>query len=97
MKISDPWNPDDREIARRMRSRQRCSRRLGFPLPQWLPEESAPPVDVELLQGLYAGELDDATEREVVMRIWKYRSWAEAQCRMALERYLRHKRHEDQK
>ena len=95
MERSNPWSPDAGEVARRMRSREKFSRRLGVPLPPWEPEHSAPPVDLDLLDALHGGQLDAAREREVVMRIWKYRSWAEAECRSAIER-LRRSRGQDQ-
>lgn len=88
----DPWHPDEKDLRRRERLRQKLVEKWGIPLPPWEPESTAPPVDLGLLEALRRRELDTQTEREVIMRIWRFQSWSAADCKMALEEYLRKKK-----
>src|SRR5438309_743172 len=85
MEQSDPWNPSEKELRRRRRARRERSRKLGIELPEWEDERQAPPVDEGAIEALLDGRIDQERLGEVARLILRFRSWAEAYCRLGLQ------------
>lgn len=74
------------EGAQKPRTRRRASRYLGIDLPEWEDEHRAPAVDEKQVDALLDGRLEREEFRRIAALIWRFRSWAEAYCRLATER-----------
>jgi len=62
------------------------SAELGITLPKWADESEAPPVDEAALRASLGRQLEENDEKRIALLIFRFRSWAEAYCRLSLER-----------
>lgn len=74
------------ETPRKRRKRRQPLRAFGVVLPEWEDERTAPPVEEERIGALLEARLGREEFRRVADLILRFRSWAEAYCRLGAER-----------
>jgi hypothetical protein len=83
MEQDESHNPPERDVKRRLRQRRQLSRKLGVDLPEWEDEGTAPAVDEAAIQGMLERTASQEEQQRVCQLIWRFRSWAEAYCRLS--------------
>lgn len=77
-----PDTPTSGTSPRRCKRRQ-ALRAIGIELPEWEDERMAPALDEEELRRLVEGRAEENERHRIAGLILRFRSWAEAYCRLA--------------